>query len=108
MRRFDANSYLVIGKAMDLAGIGRGRGGLEAVMSACRGASAHDRDSLGRALPDIPAEQIRDVLLSTWRSRDNCVEIDSEHGHDLFLIDLDQVGDAVSTFLDDMQKEHPQ
>jgi homoserine acetyltransferase len=33
------------------------------------------------------------------------VEIDSDHGHDAFLIDLDQVGTAVTDFLDDIQKE---
>jgi homoserine acetyltransferase len=31
-------------------------------------------------------------------------EIDSPHGHDSFLIDLDQVGAAVSAFLDDVEK----
>ena len=33
VRRFDANSYLLIGKAMDLHDVGRGRGGLDTAMS---------------------------------------------------------------------------
>src|SRR5690606_39964563 len=33
VRRFDANSYLVIAKAMDLHDVGRGRGGLEQAMA---------------------------------------------------------------------------
>jgi len=57
--------------------------------------------------PTYQQKQIRDVLLSTG-GRGEYVEIDSEHGHDSFLIDLDQVGAAVATFLDDMQKEHSQ
>jgi homoserine O-acetyltransferase len=32
------------------------------------------------------------------------VEIDSPHGHDAFLIDLDQVGSAVSGFLESVEK----
>src|SRR5690606_25603094 len=35
-RRFDANSYLVLTKAMDLHDIGRGRGGIEAAMARVR------------------------------------------------------------------------
>ena len=36
VRRFDANSYLIIGKAMDLHDVARGRGGLEAAMARIR------------------------------------------------------------------------
>jgi homoserine O-acetyltransferase len=32
------------------------------------------------------------------------LEIDSVHGHDAFLIDVDQVGTALSTFLNDVEK----
>jgi homoserine acetyltransferase len=32
------------------------------------------------------------------------VEINSPHGHDAFLIDLDQVGAALSEFLTDVEK----
>jgi homoserine acetyltransferase len=32
------------------------------------------------------------------------VEIDSPHGHDAFLIDVDQVSAALSPFLDDVEK----
>ena len=71
--------------------------------SACR--RPHDRHPLRHALPELPAEQIRDVLQSTG-GRAEYVEIDSAHGHDAFLIDLDQVGEAVDGFLDDVKKEH--
>ena len=55
--------------------------------------------------PNYQQKQIRDVLQSTG-GRADYVEIDSDHGHDSFLIDLDQVGEAVEGFLDDVKKEH--
>ena len=54
-RRFDANSYLVIGKAMDLHDVARARGHLEGAMSRVAGAVPGDRDLLGHALPELPA-----------------------------------------------------
>ena len=36
IRRFDTNSYLIIGKAMDLHDVGRGRGGLRSAMARIR------------------------------------------------------------------------
>ena len=96
VRRFDANSYLVIGKAMDLQDIGRGRGGLEAAMERIRVPVRTIGIRSRHALPDVPAEADprraplhREVGASTSRST-------APHGHDAFLIDLDQVGDAVT------------
>src|SRR5699024_619426 len=36
VRRFDANSYLMLAKAMDLHDVGRGRGGTEAALARIR------------------------------------------------------------------------
>jgi homoserine acetyltransferase len=44
-------------------------------------------------------------MLQSTAGRGEYFEIDSDHGHDSFLIDLDQVGAVVSEFLDDVQKE---
>jgi homoserine O-acetyltransferase/O-succinyltransferase len=99
VRRFDANSYLVISKAMDLHDIGRGRGGL---------AKAIDRISapcLSMGIwsdilyPSYQQRQIRDLLVAHGTHCDY-IEIDSPHGHDAFLIDLDQVGPPIAAFLD--------
>jgi homoserine O-acetyltransferase/O-succinyltransferase len=103
VRRFDANSYLVLGKAMDLHDVARGRGSLEAAMA---------RVTVPVLTMDIwsdvfyPSHQQRAICALLHAAGTPCeyVEIDSAHGHDSFLIDLDQVGAAVGRFLDDIQK----
>jgi homoserine O-acetyltransferase len=98
VRRFDTNSYLVIGKAMDLHDIGRGRGG---VVAAVRRISVPVL-SIG-IWSDIlyPSYQQREIvrLITDNGGRADYVEIDSPHGHDSFLIELDQVGRAVRSHL---------
>ena len=98
VRRFDTNSYLVIGKAMVLHDIGRGRGG---VVAAVRRISVPVL-SIG-IWSDIlyPSYQQREIvrLITDNGGRADYVEIDSPHGHDSFLIELDQVGRAVRSHL---------
>jgi homoserine O-acetyltransferase len=103
VRRFDANSYLVLGKAMDLHDVARGRGTLEAAMGRIR-------------VPVLTLGIWSDVLYPSYQQKEldqvlraagtpcEYVEIDSPHGHDAFLIDVDQVGAAVGPFLDNIQK----
>jgi homoserine O-acetyltransferase len=98
IRRFDANSYLIIGKAMDLHDVGRGRNGLVTAMSRIQ-------------MPAMTMGIWSDMLYPAYQQRQICdllndrgggceyVEIDSPHGHDAFLINFDQVGAAISKFL---------
>jgi len=98
VRRFDTNSYLVIGKAMDLHDIGRGRGG---VVAATRRITVPVL-SLG-IWSDIlyPNYQQREIVRLVGENGGHAeyLEIDSPHGHDSFLIELDQVGRAVRSHL---------
>jgi homoserine O-acetyltransferase len=99
VRRFDTNSYLVIGKAMDLHDIGRGRGGVVAAVQRI-------------TVPVLSVGIWSDILYPSYQQREiarlvvesgghaDYVEIDSPHGHDSFLIELDQVGRAVTSLLD--------
>jgi len=98
VRRFDANSYLALTKAMDLHDLGRGRGGA---------AGAYER----MAAPVLAIGITSDVLYPRYQSQEiaalaaeagvraEYVELDSPHGHDAFLIELDAVGDAIAKFL---------
>ena len=99
VRRFDANSYLVIGKAMDLHDLGRARGGVVAAVSRIKVPVL----SIG-VWSDIlyPSYQQREIarLVVETGGRADYVEIDSPHGHDSFLIELDQMGRAVKAHLE--------
>jgi len=101
VRRFDTNSYLVIGKAMDLHDIGRGRGGVVAAASRITAPVL----SIG-IWSDIlyPSYQQREIarLVTETGGHADYVEIDSPHGHDSFLIELDQVGRAVRSHLSNL------
>jgi len=98
-RRFDANSYLIIGKAMDLHDVARGRGGLERAMSRIRANTLVMGISSDILYPTYQQRQIHSLI--TGNNIDcSYVEIDSPHGHDAFLINIDQVGDPIHDFLD--------
>jgi homoserine O-acetyltransferase len=104
VRRFDANTYLLINRAMDLHDLGRGRGGVEAALrrlvAPCLVMSISS-DSL-----DPPAQQqhLRDVLAAQGTPCQYHV-IDSPDGHDGFLLEIDQVGRPLADFLADVNKQ---
>lgn len=99
VRRFDANSYLVLNKAMDLHDLGRGRGdvghALDRVAAPVLTLSI-DSDSL---YPPYQQEQLRDGLAARGRLFDHVV-ISSPHGHDGFLLEPAQVGPPLAHLLD--------
>jgi homoserine O-acetyltransferase/O-succinyltransferase len=104
VRRFDANSYLLLTKSMDLHDIGRGRGGQEAAAARLR-------------VPVLAIGISSDVLYPPYQSREivsaaraagvpaSYVELDSPHGHDAFLIEHSQVGSHVGEFLEQVEKD---
>lgn len=101
-RRFDANSYLLLTKAMDLHDIARGRGGLPGALRRITApvlAMGITSDIL------YPAYQQQDLVAGIEEAGGEATyhEIDSRHGHDAFLIDIDQVGSALVPFL---EKDH--
>ncbi len=97
--RFDANSYLIIGKAMDLHDVGRGRSGLATAMARIKAPTLVMGISSDILYPTYQQHQIRHLIESGGTPADY-VEVDSPHGHDAFLINLDQVGPPVQRFLE--------
>ncbi|MEK7410386.1 MAG: homoserine O-acetyltransferase, partial [Actinomycetota bacterium] len=98
-RRFDANSYLIIGKAMDLHDVARGRGGLERAMSRIRANTLVIGISSDILYPTYQQRQIHSLIEKNGVSS-SYLEIDSPHGHDAFLINIDQVGVPIRNFLE--------
>jgi homoserine O-acetyltransferase/O-succinyltransferase len=99
VRRFDANSYLWLTKAMDLHDIGRGRGGMQAALARIKCdvlSIGVDTDIL---YPAYQSRELVDRLSAMDRVASYC-EIESPHGHDAFLIDLDQLDVFVRPWLD--------
>lgn len=104
VRRFDANSYLVLNKAMDLHDIGRGRGGTARALRRINCPVlivSIDTDILY-----TPRQQheLRDDLLANTEIPVTYEEITSDHGHDGFLIEFDQLGPMVDRFVLDQFK----
>ena len=98
VERFDANSYLYIGKAMDLHDVGRGRGGVEKAMSriTCPVLTVGINSDI--LYPEYQQTRIH-AMVTNGDPRNTYVRIDSDEGHDGFLIATVPVGKAIEDFL---------
>lgn len=98
VRRFDANTYLLLLRAMDTHDIGRGRGGLDAALARITAPVLFvgiQEDLL------YPPAHLRDLAARLRRMGKDArvVEISTPYGHDGFLIEFDQIGPHVRAFL---------
>jgi homoserine O-acetyltransferase len=104
VRRFDANSYLLLTKAMDLHDLGRGRGGAAAALERVKVPILSLGVSSDLLYPSYQSREIADLALFAAGREAEYVEIDSPHGHDAFLIETEQVGVALRRFLERVEK----
>lgn len=104
-RRFDANSYLTICKAMDLHDLGRGRGGVQRALGRITAPTLTMSITSDALYPAYQQAEIRDAIRARG-VRTEHVLIKSPDGHDAFLLATDQVGGALTTFLDEVEKDH--
>jgi homoserine O-acetyltransferase len=102
-RRFDANSYLLLTKAMDLHDIGRGRGGMDIAVRRITAPTFAMGVSSDFLYPTYQQELIAGALLGNGVDV-RYLEIDSPHGHDAFLLEHDQVGGPLHDFLIEIEK----
>jgi homoserine O-acetyltransferase len=103
VRRFDANSYLIINRAMDLHDLGRGRGGVDLALRRIRVPSLIVSISSDQLYPPYQQQDLRDRLAAQGTPC-QYVTIESPDGHDGFLLETDQVGDPLAAFLAEVEK----
>ena len=94
-RRFDANSYLVLTEAMNSHDVGRDRGGVAPALLAYEGRLHVAGVTTDRLYPLRLSEEI-----AALRPGTDLTVIESEHGHDGFLIETGQVGALIREVLD--------
>ncbi len=96
-RRFDANSYLTIAKAMDLHDLSRGRGGMARALDRITAPGLTVSINTDGLYPPYQQHQVRDGLRRLGKVCAHA-EIDSPHGHDSFLLEHEQVARIVQDF----------
>lgn len=105
VRRFDANSYLVVSKAMDLHDIGRGRGGVAATLRRLRAPVLTASISSDTLYPPYQQVEIHDgVVAGGGICRHEM--IDSPQGHDGFLLESRRMGPPIREMLEQTETEH--
>ena len=96
--RFDANSYLYITKAMDYFDLATGRGSTSAALERTRARFLVISFSSDWLYPSYQSQEMVRALRS--RNRDVAyVELQSNYGHDSFLVDVAEQTDLVRGFL---------
>lgn len=98
-QRFDANSYLVLNRTMDLHDVGRGRGGAERALAKFDGPAMTVAVSTDFLYPPDQQRELAEVLN---RSGNSCTfhTIESVYGHDGFLVEHDKLEPLLREFLD--------
>jgi len=94
-RRFDANSYLVIGEAMNSHDVGRGRGGTAEALARITARTVVAGIDSDRLYPLHQQQELADGIPGS----DELVVVHSDHGHDGFLIEAGPIGELARTLL---------
>lgn len=104
-RRFDANSYVLLNKAMDLHDVGRGRGGVRRALERIRVPVLVAGITSDFLYPLRYQYALQDELTDIGIDSE-FVLIDSEAGHDGFLVDHERYGDQLADFFARISKQH--
>ncbi|MDA8236046.1 MAG: homoserine O-acetyltransferase [Clostridia bacterium] len=98
VKRFDANSYLYLTKAMDLHDISLGYNSYEEALSSIKASMLVVGISSDILFPTYQQKEIVDIM-QKHNLEAHYYEIDSPHGHDGFLIEFDKIKPFVDVFL---------
>lgn len=100
VRRFDANSYLYLTRAMDSHDLGRGRDSYLAGLSRIQARTLSIGVSSDILFPPYQAEEIATQLRRLGRDA-HYHELESENGHDAFLKDFDLLAPVIQAFVEE-------
>ena len=100
--RFDPATYVTLTRAMDTHDVSRARGDFDEVLRSIR-------------QPTLVVSIDSDVLYWPWEQREvaalapnaRLAVLDSPHGHDAFLIDVDRLSDMVAEFRGERRRREP-
>jgi homoserine O-acetyltransferase len=95
--RFDPNSYVVLSEAMNHHDVGRGRGGIEHALGTVRA----EVTVAGIASDRLYPLELQQELGRMLPGRRQVAVVESQFGHDGFLLEIEQVGDVVASALDE-------
>lgn len=98
-RRFDANSYIALVNAMNSHDVGRNRGGIEKALARVSARSLVVGIDTDRLFPITTQHEVA-RLLPHGIDGPHAVVLNSEFGHDAFLIEHDFVGAEIRRLLD--------
>ncbi len=99
VERFDANSYLYITKAMDYFDLAQPSGDLRKELARAKAAFLVVSFSSDWLFPSYMSKEIVSALRRN--NKDVCyAEIQSDYGHDAFLLEVDTLGRLVVNFLE--------
>jgi homoserine O-acetyltransferase/O-succinyltransferase len=102
-RRFDANTYVLLTRAMSLFDVGRGRGGVPAVLGAIHAPLTVVGIDSDRLFPVRLQQEIVDLTPGA----DRLHLLLSPYGHDGFLVEDEQVGVFVAHALNRVRRSDP-
>ncbi|NLO90111.1 MAG: homoserine O-acetyltransferase [Clostridia bacterium] len=97
VKRFDANCYIYLAKAMDLHDIARGYDSLEEALRRIRSIVICIGISSDILFPPYLLRQLVEDLLFLGK-RAKYVELKSSHGHDAFLVEFERLGAILRQF----------
>jgi homoserine O-acetyltransferase len=104
IRRFDANSYLYITKAMDYFDITRSYGPLKTAFAKTAARFLFVSYTSDWLFPTSQSREMVRALLSNGQPV-SFIEIDSTYGHDAFLVEIEPLTRVVTGFLEGVRRQ---
>ncbi|MBC9784812.1 homoserine O-acetyltransferase [Heliobacterium chlorum] len=101
VERFDANTFILLCKAMDLHDIGRGHGGYEAALASIQAQTYFIGVDSDWLYPPLYMVEMAEIMKKA-KGQVEYWELKSPHGHDAFLIEFEKMRPVVASFVQEL------